>query len=72
MGPSQENTLPIPRELLAMFGDGTAAYIKRVEVDGNTAYAIHGADGAELAVMGDREVAFAAARQHDLEPFSVH
>ncbi len=72
MGPTQENSLPVPPELLAMFGDGTAAYIKRVEVDGGTAYAIFGADGSQLAVMDDRDVAFAAARQHDLEPFSVH
>lgn len=37
-----------------------------------TLYAVHGADGARLAVMLDREAAFAAAVAHQLEPVSVH
>lgn len=35
-------------------------------------YAVHGADGERLAVMTDREAAFAAAVAHELEPVSVH
>jgi len=35
-------------------------------------YAVHGADGERLAVMMDRETAFAAAVAHELEPVSVH
>jgi hypothetical protein len=35
-------------------------------------YAVHGADGERLAVMMDRESAFAAAVAHELEPVSVH
>ena len=35
-------------------------------------YAVHGADGERLAVMMDREAAFAAALAHELEPVSVH
>lgn len=37
-----------------------------------TLYALHGADGERLAVMLDRETAFAAAVAHELEPVSVH
>jgi len=37
-----------------------------------TLYAVHGADGERLAVMVDREAAFAAAMAHELEPVSVH
>jgi len=48
------------------------AYIKPVTVDGGTAFAIFAADGTEIAVMADREIARAAVRQHDLEPLSVH
>lgn len=48
------------------------AYVKPVTVDGETAYAVHAADGTEIAVMADRTVACAAIRQHDLEPLSVH
>lgn len=35
-------------------------------------YAVHGADGERLAIMLDRETAFAAAAAHELEPVSVH
>lgn len=35
-------------------------------------YAVHSADGERLAVMLDREAAFAAAVAHELEPVSVH
>lgn len=35
-------------------------------------YAVHGADGERLAVMMDRDSAFAAAVAHELEPVSVH
>jgi hypothetical protein len=37
-----------------------------------TLFAVHGADGERLAVMMDRESAFAAAVAHELEPVSVH
>ena len=37
-----------------------------------TLYAVHGADGERLAIMIDRETAFATAVAHELEPVSVH
>jgi hypothetical protein len=37
-----------------------------------TLYAVHSADGERLAVMLDRETAFAAAVAHELAPVSVH
>lgn len=37
-----------------------------------TLYAVHRADGARLAVMTDKETAFAAALAHELAPVSVH
>jgi len=44
-----------------------------IEIDPNQIlYAVHGADGERLAVMLDRETAFAAAQAHELEPESVH
>jgi hypothetical protein len=53
-------------------GSMNVAYVKTVTVDGGIAYAIHAADGAELAVFDNRDLAMVAARQHDLEPVSVH
>ena len=35
-------------------------------------YALHGADGARLAVMGDRATAVAAAQAHELAIVSLH
>lgn len=35
-------------------------------------YAVHSATGERLAVMADRDSAFAAAVAHELEPVSVH
>lgn len=37
-----------------------------------TLYAVHRADGARLAVLGDRDSAIAAALAHELAPVSVH
>ncbi len=37
-----------------------------------TLYALHRADGARLAVLADRDSAFAAARANELAPVSVH
>jgi hypothetical protein len=57
---------------LAHFGMQDMAYIKRVIVNDVAGYAVHAADGTQIAVLPDRNVAFATVRQHDLEPLSVH
>ena len=35
-------------------------------------YSVHAANGERLALVGDRAIAFAAARQHEMSPVSVH
>jgi hypothetical protein len=57
---------------LALFGMQDLAYIKSVTVDGTHGYAVHAADGTQIAMLADRDVAFATVRQHDLDPVSVH
>ncbi|MBX6367164.1 MAG: DUF1150 family protein [Rhodospirillales bacterium] len=57
---------------LALLGMTDVAYIKSVKGENGTVYEIHAADGTPVAVMEEREVAFATVRQHDLEPLSVH
>lgn len=37
-----------------------------------TLYALHSAEGARLALVRDRKMAFALARQNDLAPVSAH
>jgi hypothetical protein len=48
------------------------AYIKPVVENGQPAFSVHAADGTQLAIISDRDTAFAAVRSHDLEPVSVH
>lgn len=52
--------------------DDRLAYIKPWVVEGQQGFAIHAADGTPIGWYEDREVAFAAVRQHNLEPVSVH
>ncbi len=70
------NALDDPRAMsereLAILGLNELAYVTQVVVDRRHAYSIHAADGTIIDVTDDRDVAFAAARQHDLEPVSVH
>ena len=61
-----------PHAIAAAFDTPYVAYIKQVNVKGQDAYAICSSDGTELAVMGNRDVAFAAALQHEYLPVSVH
>lgn len=62
----------LSRREFADFGRAEMAYVKPVERHGATVYAIHAADGTHLWQFDDRDVAFAALRQHDMEPVSVH
>jgi hypothetical protein len=58
---------------LAAWGTNDVAYVKTVySDDGEPTYTIHAADGTQMATMADRETAFAAVRQNELEPMSVH
>ena len=60
-----------PRDL-ALFGVQDLAFVKAISVNDEIGYAIHAADGTQMAVVTDRDIAFAAVRQHGLEPVSVH
>ncbi len=72
-------------EMLAALGGPNLVYIREVDakdiagtvpddvLDGTTKfYAVHSADGTRVAVVTDRDAAFAAARQNDMVPVSVH
>lgn len=60
-----------PQDLMAL-GLQQVAYVKPVVVDGADAVAVHAADGTQMAVLASRDLAFAAIRQNNLEPASVH
>jgi len=63
----------------ARWGVDLAAYVKSVGVldengkfTGQTAWAIHAADGRHIGIAPSRDQAFAAVVREDLEPVSVH
>jgi hypothetical protein len=65
-------------------GGPKIVYIRAVAVDGlpaevqaqldgmTTIYALHDQNGDRLALVKDRELAFALARQNDMAPVNVH
>jgi hypothetical protein len=59
-------------DVFAQLGMPSLAYIKPVLVEGTAAWEVHAADGTQIGLMADREVAIAACRQNELEPVSVH
>ena len=52
--------------------DPPIAYIKAFVLEGKPGYAVHAATGEMIGWCETREIAFAAAVQHDLLPVSVH
>lgn len=65
----------------AALGMESFAYIKPIQLQGHTAegketampaFAICSADGTQMAVAANYDAAFAAVRQHGLEPLSLH
>ncbi|HVJ51678.1 MAG TPA: DUF1150 family protein [Aliidongia sp.] len=72
MNSSTTNFRQISTTDLATLGVQDLAFVKEVHVDDEIAYAIHAADGTQMALMTDRDIAFAAIRQNGMEPVSVH
>jgi hypothetical protein len=86
-GPETEKKLSIATEELAMLGNGALGYIREIEpghaakllgpqinhVPGDIRlYCLYGADGTPMSISGSFEAAFAAAREHELTPVTVH
>ncbi len=65
-----------PRQMsvrdFAAWGMQEVAFIKRVIADNTDGWGIFAADGSSIGFAPTRDLAFAAVRQHDLEPYSVH
>ncbi|MFA6280501.1 MAG: DUF1150 family protein [Bdellovibrionales bacterium] len=62
----------VSRDELAHFGRETLAYIKPFTVKGRKFYIICSAEGSPIGIVTDRDLAFAAIRQNDMDPVSVH
>ena len=55
----------------ALIGMQQLAYIKPTVVNGVTGFSIHAADGTQIGMAPSRDIAFAAVKQHELEPMSL-
>ena len=53
-------------------GLSQVAYVKALEQDGQSYFAIYAADGTQMAIVASRDAALAAIRQHDMEPLTLH
>jgi len=60
-----------PQDFL-LLGINDVAYVKKEQRDGKEVFVIHSADGNAITALADHDVAFAAVRQNDMEPLSVH
>ena len=56
----------------ASIGVNEIAYVRKVEGDQGSLYGIFAADGTQLAMAATHDLAFAAIRQNDMEPMSLH
>ena len=67
-----EGLREISQQELGLLGREDVAYVKSIVVEGQPAFAVHAADGTQIAVMENRDIAFAVVKQHGMEPVSVH
>jgi hypothetical protein len=52
-------------------GMSQVAYVKPLQQDGESYYAIHAADGTQMAVLASHEAALVVIRQHEMEPLTL-
>ena len=55
-----------------MLGVQDVAFVKSVRLEDETVYTIHAADGTQMGLSPNRDIAYAAIRQQGMEPVSVH
>ena len=60
-----------PRDLMAL-GVSDLAYVKPVEIEGQSLFAVFTADGTQVAVLPSRDAAVATILRHDLEVVAIH
>ena len=57
---------------LVNLGQQHIAYVKPITVEGDRVFEVHAANGQAIGRFADRDIAFAACQQNDLQPLSVH
>ena len=68
----QERYQELSQQDFLLLGINDVAYVKKEEREGKEVFVIHSADGNAITALADHDIAFAAVRQNDMEPLSVH
>lgn len=63
---------PMSAQDFAEWGSDNVAYIRPLDLEGRTIYAIFTAGGLQLGLAESLDLARAAVIQNDLEPVNVH
>ena len=58
--------------VMSLIGISNLAYIRPVQKGAETEYGIYAADGTQLGTFPTHAAAYYTARQHNLEPSSLH
>lgn len=72
MQTSHERLKLMSPETFAHLGEGDLVYIKSVQQDGVPSFAVHAANGRELAVFDSWEAALSTALENNMSPASLH
>lgn len=70
--PTPAGTRPMSEADFANWGLPEVAFVKRITVNDAVSWSIHAANGTQMGLAPSRDLAFAAIKQHELEPVSVH
>ena len=62
----------LSRQELGLLGIEAVAYVKPVFVEGVAAFAVHAADGSQIAIVLTREAGYAVIHSNGMMPISVH
>ncbi len=62
----------ISEMIMSMMGVDRFAYVKKITSEEEKGYAVHAADGTQLAVFENQQDAFVSIIKHNLQPVSIH
>ncbi len=68
----KNSQIQLSPEDFANLGAPVLAYVRPIETPDGAAFGIFSASGQQLGIAPEREIAFAAALQHELQPVSIH
>jgi hypothetical protein len=72
MGNLQTTLKELTPEMFAHLGENQVVYIKPVEVNGISGFAVHAANGQKLAIFDSYEAAVSISMENNLHPAHVH